>query len=418
MNFYVKLAAKNLWRHGKRTLITAIAIAVGLSAYLFVDSMLKGADADSEINLVRYETGSLRIYSPEGATIRQRLSLKAPLEQGPVALAALETAGYHATGRVSFLGELAASHPDTGESIAQTVRVAAIDPRRDQTVFPQNDVPIEGTWFESGSDGLVMGRWLAEDLGLKVGMPVMLNTRTRNGSYQVLDLTVSGIVDSPNPVINRGTIFIPLVLANEQLEMNGALTELVIGLPPGSDTAGPRQQVAATLATAGVPATVIDWRAVAGDFLSVSSAKQKSTGMMILLVLVIAAVGISNTMLMSFYERKTEIGMMRAIGMDDRALFWTFVMEAVGIGVIGSAIGLIIGAGLVAWLVNVGFDFSFILRNTDIGYRISSIFRGVWEAKSFVSALLLGLILPALTAISPTRRALKLPITESLRRDS
>ena len=47
MKFLVRLAAKNLWRHGRRTLITAAAIAVGLATYVLLDSMLVGADEES-----------------------------------------------------------------------------------------------------------------------------------------------------------------------------------------------------------------------------------------------------------------------------------------------------------------------------------------------------------------------------------
>jgi ABC-type lipoprotein release transport system permease subunit len=134
-----------------------------------------------------------------------------------------------------------------------------------------------------------------------------------------------------------------------------------------------------------------------------------------LLVFIIAAVGISNTLLMAFYERKTEIGMLRALGMDEGTLFWTFILEAANIGLIGACLGLILGGLAVAWLVYVGIDFSTFVRKMDIGYRISGVFHGVWIPSSFVGALILGVLLSAFTAIFPTRRALKLPITESLR---
>jgi ABC-type lipoprotein release transport system permease subunit len=418
MNFYLKLAARNLGRHGKRTLITASAIAVGLAAYLFMDSMLQGADAESEINLIRYETGGLRVYSPEGAAIRQRLSLKAPLERSADALAALAGAGLAATGRISFLAELSVSHPESGETVSETIRASAIDPETDQRVFPRTGVAVEGRWFAAGEEGLVLGRWLADSLGIKPGMPVVLATHTRAGSYQVLDLNVSGIIDSPNPNINRLAAFLPLAVADSQLEMGGARTDLAVALEPGGDSAGARRRAADALAAAGIAATVIDWREAAGDFLAMSGAKQKSSSTIIFLVFIIAAVGISNTLLMAFYERKTEIGMLRAIGMDDRALFWTFILEAAGIGLIGSAVGLCLGGLAVAWLVSCGIDFTAIMKDMDIGYRISGVFRGIWVPRSFVSALALGLLLPALTAVLPTRRALRLPITESLRRDA
>lgn len=417
MLFYIQLALKNLGRHGKRTLITASAIAVGLAAFLFIDSMLQGADLQSEQNLIRYETGALRVYTPEGTTQRKRLSLKTPFEDGESVLAALQGAGLAATGRISFAGEISARDPLSGESLDQVVRVFAVDADTDQRVFPRNSLPIEGQWMARGSHDTVVGRWLADDLRLQPGSELTLNSRTRSGSYQVIDLTVSGIIDCPNPTINRGTILIDLDTAALELEMGGALTEVAIGMPAGSDIAPVKATARAALEQAGIAATLLDWKELAADFLAITAAKQKGSSTIILLILIIAAVGISNTLLMAFYERKTEIGMLRAIGMDDRTLFWTFVLEAMGIGLIGSAIGLAVGAVAVWWLVNWGMDFGFLIRDIDIGYRISGVFTGIWSAKSFVQALVLGLVLPGLTAILPTRRALKLPITESLRRE-
>jgi len=137
--------------------------------------------------------------------------------------------------------------------------------------------------------------------------------------------------------------------------------------------------------------------------------------MILLLVFLIAAVGVGNTFLLAFYERKTEIGTLRALGMSDRKLFWAFLTEAAGIGVLGSALGLAIGALFVSWMTFVGWDLSSLTRTTDIGYRIAGMYYGVWSPSSFVSAAVLGVVLAGLCAIGPTRRALRLPITESLR---
>ena len=102
-------------------------------------------------------------------------------------------------------------------------------------------------------------------------------------------------------------------------------------------------------------------------------AAMKSTGSRIILflVFVIAAVGITNTMLMAVFERIRELGMMRAMGMSDRQIRLSFLLEAGGIGLIGAVGGLIFGA-LVNWpLVEWGWDFTPMLKQMDIGYRIS-----------------------------------------------
>ena len=63
MKFLISLAFKNLTRYKRRTLITAGAIAIGLMMYIFVDSMLMGAEIESVRNLKWFETASARILN-------------------------------------------------------------------------------------------------------------------------------------------------------------------------------------------------------------------------------------------------------------------------------------------------------------------------------------------------------------------
>ncbi len=133
--------------------------------------------------------------------------------------------------------------------------------------------------------------------------------------------------------------------------------------------------------------------------------------MILFLVFIIAAVGVSNTMLMAMYERMRELGMMRALGMRDRDILLSFLFEAGGIGLIGSFVGIALGSLVNIYLVNVGFDFSFMFRDMDIGFRISSIMRGgAWNLSTILKAFSAGIFLSMLVAVLPIRRALKLDI--------
>ena len=63
LRFLLLLAWKNLSRHRRRTVITAGALAVSVAMFIFMDSMLRGIDTESQRNLVWYETGSGRVVS-------------------------------------------------------------------------------------------------------------------------------------------------------------------------------------------------------------------------------------------------------------------------------------------------------------------------------------------------------------------
>ncbi|MFW5801968.1 MAG: FtsX-like permease family protein, partial [Spirochaeta sp.] len=140
------------------------------------------------------------------------------------------------------------------------------------------------------------------------------------------------------------------------------------------------------------------------------------TGIMMMLLGIIAIVGISNTMLMSVLERQKEIGMLRSMGMRNREIRSIFMFEAGGIGIIGAAGGLLLGSGLVWLLTNHGIDYGAILEDVDLSaFRFEGVLYGVWDFGSMVTVALFAIVVAAVVAMLPTRRILKKSITECLR---
>ena len=231
----------------------------------------------------------------------------------------------------------------------------------------------------------------AADLGARVGYPLTLRVRTRYGAYETMDLTIVGLINTPNPQINKGTVFLPLSTANYYLDMDGALTEIAL-LPASSfgrsrDPAPMIRQINSLLADKRLDLRAHSWKELAPDYVAMAAMKSTGSRIILFLVFVIAAVGISNTMLMAVFERIRELGMMRALGMSDRQIWLAFLMEAGGIGLIGAVGGLIFGA-LVNWpLVEWGWDFTPLLKEMDIGYRIFRSFPQHVEPSKHVQSL-------------------------------
>jgi len=80
------------------------------------------------------------------------------------------------------------------------------------------------------------------------------------------------------------------------------------------------------------------------------------------IALIVAGIGIANTMFMSIMERTREIGIMKAIGANNRNIIEIFLLEAATIGLIGGIVGDILGVGLSealgVILINYGLTFS------------------------------------------------------------
>jgi hypothetical protein len=176
---------------------------------------------------------------------------------------------------------------------------------------------------------------------------------------QLIDATVVGVVNSPNPKTNANIAFIPLdaLQGDTGLMLNGAVTELLVRAAGASDAALPgktesKEAILSALGTA-LPEhmTVEGWQSYAEDYIAASNGDNVSTRIMILFLFVLSFIGIANTILMAVLERTKEMGMMRALGMTDSQLIISYIVEAGLIGFIGSLAGVALGC-----LINIPME--------------------------------------------------------------
>ena len=414
MKFLFALAWKNLSRYSRRTLITAGALAVGVAVFIWMDGWLLGAERESERNIIWYEAGSAKVMNRQYLEEIQTIPLKQVISDPAAVERALEGSDAAATRRVVFSAELFVGLEDGSGEGSLFVKGVGLDPETDGRVFRLAETVREGRFLRGGEPELLLGDWLARDLSAAVGNWVTVRARSRYGAFQTLDLEVVGILNCPNPLINQGMIFLPLDLADEALEMEGAVSEIALSFPEWQNPTGRLAEIRRSLV--GFPElAVADWRELASDFLAINQGKRAGNGILLLLIFIIAAVGISNTMLMAVYERVREIGMMRALGMRDLSIRLAFLLEAGGIGLIGSGVGLALGAGLNWYMVRWGLDLGAIVGDMQIGYRVHSVFRSAWHPQALVGALVFGVLASMAISFIPSSRALKLEITDCLR---
>jgi ABC-type lipoprotein release transport system permease subunit len=245
---------------------------------------------------------------------------------------------------------------------------------------------------------------------------------------QLISAVVVGVVNSPNPKTNNNTAWIPLdVLQDETgLMLEGRVTELLIRIKNADDAKVPGKAerpgaIKAAMAGTGyvLPSEldIYPWEAYVQDYLAASGGDNISTRIMIAVLFVLSFMGIANTMLLAILERTRETGMMRALGMTSGQLIGIYMLEAGMVGFFGSLIGVLLGCLINIPMVTYGVDFSAMTEamGGDIGYRVTGVFRSTWNIPVIIGSGIAATILASCMAFFPTRRALKMPITESLR---
>jgi putative ABC transport system permease protein len=142
--------------------------------------------------------------------------------------------------------------------------------------------------------------------------------------------------------------------------------------------------------------------------------EQTRTIWLVSMSLVVATVGIVNSMLMSVTERYKEIGTMKCLGALDKFIVRLFILEAMLLGVLASVIGALVGTGAmtVVYISRIGFK-SALSSWGATAMVMGGVHVPLWAA--VLVSILIGGVLSVMAAIYPSWRAAKMPPAAALR---
>lgn len=127
------------------------------------------------------------------------------------------------------------------------------------------------------------------------------------------------------------------------------------------------------------------------------------------IVLLAAIFGVTNTMLMSVFERTRQIGLMKALGMSNGKVFLLFAIEGAMIGFWGAVGGILLAVGSSRLIINPFLTNFFAERDVEVPLQL------VFPANWLVSIVVLLMIISFLAAVLPSRKAAKLSPISALR---
>jgi putative ABC transport system permease protein len=264
--------------------------------------------------------------------------------------------------------------------------VSAIDPAT-ADLLELNVVEGDLADFEDGT--VVVPESYADDEGLGVGETVEFETPGGTRTWPVV------AVFEDNPII-----FLPLVTTLATLEESGyeaADNALIIFAEPG---AGGLQ--------AGLDAIVEELPIVTvKDQAAFAEEQREPIDQFVLIIfallglaLIIAVLGVVNTLALSVIERTREVGLLRAIGVSRSQLRWMITLESVVISALGAVLGVILG---------VGFGIALMYALRDEGLEVIRVPYG-----QLVAFLVLSVVIGMLAAVFPARRAARLDVLRAI----
>lgn len=409
-----KIALRNIARNKRRSLLSGTAIAIAGFAIVFLFGFLAGMTKDMEQNLWTYMTGAVRVrhsdfdkyerLNPMHLAIPDYESLLETIEADPGVT--------HTSPRINFPGRVPIGGIGSDEKV--NVMGMGVDFVREASYQDYGRTLVEGCLPEAGTREAVIGRALAEKLGIGMGGKFTVLSQSGSRGSNAFTFTVVGMISLPMPGLEKVMFQVPLDTAQRFLWLPGQVQEILIKVNEKVDSPKAVAARLGELLSSDVPLNVWDYKEINGMAAMIDLAV-KIYDIIGIIFFLLASTVIINTTIMVIFERMKEIGTLGAMGMTGRQLVKLFFLEALFISIVGALVGIAFGIALTGYLGVVGFDAMAKAMEGMDNMGIGTVIYPVLNFKSTVMVFIYSLAVTALATWWPSRRAAKITPVEALR---
>ncbi|NLR93690.1 ABC transporter permease [Flammeovirga agarivorans] len=387
---------KGLIRDKSRSLLPVIVVSLGVTLSVFFIGYIEGFSTDMISQNARFGTGHVKVMTREYVKNISQRPLDLSILEADKLLEQLNDKYPEMdwVRRFSFGGIL--DVPDKNgitktQGIAGGMAFNLSSSSKDLERMQIRENLVEGK-MPSGSFEMLLGKGLAERMGVKLGDTITFFGATMDGSMSFQNFTYVGAVSFGMSVMDDRTFIIDTKDAEQILDMENAAQEIFGFLPIDIYDGDKIQEVKNSFNAL----YENDTDEYAPEMLALRDQNGLSTMLdlmntfaSIFNIFFIFAMSIVlwNTGLLGGLRRYTEFGIRIAIGESKKAIYKSLLLESVIVGVIGSIIGTVFGLLLTFYLQEVGLDIS----NVTSGQN-SVLISNVIRAKLVSTQLWIGFI--------------------------
>lgn len=409
-----RIGMRNLGRHPKRTILTAMGLAIGFFTSVVLVGWSQGLINQMVQNSTGLVGGQIEIHHAEfrperslydtiggrnGTDIEQLLA-QASRDERVVA----------ATPRV-YAGGLLSSGDSTVAGM-----LMGVDPEREVALSRFLDVLTAGRLPEPGRFELVVGTEMARQLDTTIGDEVVVVAPAADGSmgndlFTLVGTYRTGLgeIDSAFAVLPVEDLQTLVVLGDDRIH------EIAISTRDPWLADDVTTAVAADIETAAPGTEVVSWTVLNPTLVEYATLAGSVYGVIIVIVFGLAIFGVANTMLMATYERRREFAVMLALGATPWGVVRSVLYEALALGLFSLALGIVITWPVMIWWHNAPPDLSGLVADIEFMGSVVSLTMQVEYDLRF--AMVTGLALLATTLLAafyPAMRASRVPPADIL----
>ena len=403
MRTILKIAWRNIWRTPMRSLIVIGSIVMGIWAGIFVVAFSYGLNKQRTESSIKNAISHIQIHHPEyQKEYDSKFYLGEPDQLNSVLESDKSIESY--AFRTLLNGMVSSPIKSNG------VRIIGVNKNQEKELTSIYSGLVKGTYFESKRrNPILIGEALAEKLKVKLQSKVVLTFQDTENTIISGAFRVCGIYKTQYSKYDQGTVFIEnkdlhRLLKSENFHQVALLCNSI-------------DQVDSTynsLKTNLPEYEVKDWKSIAPE-LAYADKIMESWLFLIMIIIMLALIfGIINTMLMAVFERRKELGMLMAIGMNRSKIFLLILIETLFLSLIGAPTGLVLGALTIKITSETGINLAFISKGLE-NVGLGSVIYPQIESYFYLFITVMVFLFTLIAAIYPSRKALMLKPTEAIR---
>ena len=322
------------------TLISVIGVMLGVAVLIIVISVMSGFDRQLREKLLGFNA-HLRVIQP-GELLAHREEVMARVLGNP----RVKGVAPFVQGKVML-----ETQPADGRSVVDAPVVRGVDPAREGGVSDLPKSVISGA-FDLRGNGLVLGRELAYNLGLRVGDRVaiyspanlkkMKDSRRSAKEEAVLpdEYTVKGVFDVGYYEFNANVVVTSLANAQDLYGLEDNVHGLQITLHDSAQADAAQIELSRTL---GRDYLVRSWKDDNSSILNALLVEKNVMFYLLFFIMIVAAFGITSAQITFVVQKTREIGVLKALGATNGQVRWLFLSQSLIVGVFGVLAGFGLG---------------------------------------------------------------------------
>lgn len=404
--FLIRLAWKNLWRNSGRTLITISAVFFAVVLSVLASSLKTGIFERLVDNVVGMYSGYIQIHS-KGYWNEQLLD-NGFIDSFPLRRSLLSSPGTQALAPRLESFALISKYETTKGCL-----VIGVDPKLETSITKLSGKLKTGNYLDQQEGAILVAEGLAQRMKLDLHDTIIVISQGFHGAMAAGRFTIGGIAHFGSPELNDKSIFLSLHDAQQLFSAEGIVTAYVL-LPRSLRSLDYEAKRLASLA--GPAYEVLTWEDMLPDIQQHIETDSNNMFIIQCILYLLIGFGIFSTVLMMMEERRFELGMLVALGLQKRQLSMLLFLESIFTVVTGCLSGILASIPIVRHFNTHPIRLGGELARSYERFGFEAIFPTSTDPEIFVSQAIIILSLGIVLSLYPVYKAIRINPVKSMRK--